>query len=71
MIKSPGFGESQTEYLKDTAAITGGRVISEAYTDGLKGSSIQDLGSAEKVIITRDTTTIVMVIVIKKNLQKN
>ena len=59
MIKSPGFGESQTEYLKDTAAITGGRVISEAYTDGLKGSSIQDLGSAEKVIITRDTTTIV------------
>lgn len=58
-IKAPGFGDRRKEMLEDIAIVTGGVVISE--DTGMKLDTVmdQDLGFAKKVIITKDTTTIV------------
>lgn len=59
VVKTPGFGLAQSDYLGDIAAVTGSFIISEKLGDSLKKAQLGMLGSAEKVIITKDNTTIV------------
>ena len=58
-VKAPGFGDRRKEMLKDIAILTGGEVISEELGRTLEGASVQDLGSASRVVIDKDNTTIV------------
>ncbi|MBN3752240.1 chaperonin GroEL [Paraburkholderia sp. Tr-20389] len=58
-IRSPGFGESRTEQLGDLAALTGATVISAQAGRTLENATLEDLGAARRIEITRDTTTIV------------
>ena len=58
-VKAPGFGDRRKEMLKDIATLTGANVISEEVGRTLESVEISDLGSAKKVIVTKDTTTIV------------
>jgi chaperonin GroEL len=58
-VKAPGFGDRRKEMLQDIAVLTGGTVISEEQGRKLEDASLADLGRAEKVTITKDTTTIV------------
>ena len=58
-IRSPGFGESRTEQLADLAALTGATVISPQTGRTIEHATLDDLGSARRVEITRDTTTII------------
>ncbi len=58
-VKAPRGGERQREILEDIAALTGGKVVSEDRGVELDNFDITDLGSAKKVIATKDTTIIV------------
>jgi len=58
-IKAPGFGDRRKAMLQDIAALTGGHVITEEEGRKLDSTTIEDLGRAEKVIATKDDTTIV------------
>ncbi|MDF2548955.1 MAG: groEL-B [Chlamydiales bacterium] len=58
-VKSPGFGERKKAMLQDLAILTGGEVISEDVGVSLKDASVEILGKAEKVVISKDHTTIV------------
>ena len=58
-VKAPGFGERRKAMLQDLAVLTGGQVISEEIGLKLENTTIDLLGSARKVIITKDDTTIV------------
>ena len=58
-VKAPGFGDRRKEMLEDIAGLTGGVVISEEKGLKLEQATIEMLGSAEKVTITKDNTTIV------------
>ncbi|MEM9614643.1 MAG: chaperonin GroEL [Actinomycetota bacterium] len=58
-VKAPGFGERRKAMLQDMAILTGGQVISEDVGLKLDGVTMDMLGTARKVIITKDTTTIV------------
>jgi chaperonin GroEL len=58
-VKAPGFGDRRKDILEDIAVITGGRVISEEQGVKLENVAIGDLGSAKKVTIGRDETTII------------
>jgi len=58
-VKAPGFGDRRKEMLKDIAILTGGEVISEELGRTLEGATIDDLGSASRVVIDKDNTTIV------------
>ena len=58
-VKAPGFGERRKAMLQDMAILTGGQVISEEVGLKLENTSIDLLGQARKVIITKDETTIV------------
>lgn len=58
-IKAPGFGDRRTAMLQDLAAITGGKVISEDLGIKLESVTAKDMGSAKKVVITKDTTTVI------------
>ncbi len=58
-VKAPGFGDRRKEMLQDVAILTGGTVISEETGLTLDGATIEMLGSAEKVTITKDFTTVV------------
>ena len=58
-VKAPGFGEKRKEVLEDIAAITGAFVISETKGHKLENATLEQLGSAEKIVISKDTTTIV------------
>ena len=58
-VKAPAFGDRRKEILKDIAALTGGRLISEEVGLKLENASVEDLGKAKKVIATKDSTTIV------------
>ena len=56
--KAPGFGDNQKEMLADIAALTGAKVIAKDLSLKLAEASFEDLGSAKKVLIDKDTTTI-------------
>ena len=58
-VKAPGFGDRRKEMLEDIAILTGGVVISEEKGLKLEQATIEMLGTAEKVTITKDNTTIV------------
>jgi len=58
-IKAPGFGDRRKAMLQDIAALTGGRVITEEEGRKLDSTTLADLGRADKVIATKDETTIV------------
>ena len=58
-IKAPGFGSKRIEQLEDIAVLIGGTVISEKVGLSLADATINHLGSAERITITKDNTTIV------------
>lgn len=58
-IKAPGFGDRRKEMLDDIAVLTGGKVISEDVGLKLENVTMEDLGSARKVVSTKEDTTIV------------
>ncbi|MCQ0093918.1 chaperonin GroEL [Roseovarius sp. M141] len=58
-VKAPGFGDRRKAMLQDIAILTGGQVISEDLGMKLESVTMDMLGSAKKVSITKDTTTIV------------
>ncbi len=57
--KAPGFGDRRKAMLQDIAALTGGTVIAEEVGLNLEGATLQDLGNAKRVILTKDNTTII------------
>ncbi|WP_299217892.1 chaperonin GroEL [uncultured Aquimarina sp.] len=58
-VKAPGFGDRRKAMLEDLAILTGGTVISEERGFTLEGATIENLGTAEKVAIDKDNTTVV------------
>jgi len=58
-IKAPGFGDRRKEMLQDIAVLTGGKVISEEMGHKLESARVEDLGTAKKITIDKDNTTIV------------
>ncbi len=58
-VKSPGFGDRRKSMLQDIAILTGGVVISEEIGMELEKSNINDLGNCKKIVINKDTTTII------------
>ena len=58
-VKAPGFGDRRKAILQDVAVLTGGKVISEELGLKLESASIEDLGTAKRVVIDKDRTTIV------------
>ena len=58
-VKAPGFGDRRKEMLQDIAILTGGQVISEELGRDLKETTLDMLGQAESVKVTKDNTTIV------------
>ncbi|MEK7479424.1 MAG: chaperonin GroEL [Patescibacteria group bacterium] len=58
-VKAPGFGDRKKEMLQDIAVLTGAEVISEELGRKLEDARLDDLGSAHRVVATKDDTTIV------------
>ena len=58
-VKAPGFGDRRKEILQDIAMLTGGRVISEDLGLKLENVTIKDLGTAKRITVNKDNTTIV------------
>ncbi|MDR4945028.1 chaperonin GroEL [Neobacillus cucumis] len=58
-VKAPGFGDRRKAMLEDIAALTGGEVITEELGRDLKSATINSLGRAAKVVVTKENTTIV------------
>ena len=58
-VKAPGFGDRRKEMLQDIAILTGGMVISEERGFSLETTTLAMLGKAEKVVVTKDNTTVV------------
>jgi len=58
-VKAPGFGDRRKAMLQDIATLTGGTVISEEIGLELEKVQLEDLGTAKRVVITKDNTTII------------
>ena len=58
-VKAPGFGDRRKAMLQDLAILSGGQVISEEVGMSLEAASIDDLGSAKRVQITKENTTVI------------
>jgi len=58
-VKAPGFGDRRKAMLQDIAILTGGTVISEEVGLSLENATLNDLGSAKKVIVAKEHTTII------------
>ena len=58
-VKAPGFGDRRKEMLQDIAVLSGGMVISEERGFTLENATLDMLGRAEKVVVTKDNTTVV------------
>jgi chaperonin GroEL len=58
-VKAPGFGDRRTAMLEDVAILTGGRVLSEDAGFKLENATTGDLGSAKRITIDKDNTTVV------------
>src|SRR5210317_1572721 len=58
-VKAPGFGDRRKAMLQDIAILTGGQVISEEVGMSLEKATIEDLGQAKKIQITKEATTII------------
>ena len=69
-VKAPGFGDRRKEMLEDIAVLTGGVVISEEKGLKLEQATLEMLGTADKVTVTKDNTTIVNGAGAKENIQE-
>jgi len=58
-VKAPGFGDRRKAMLQDIAILTGGQVISEEVGLSLEKTTLEDLGTAKKVQITKENTTVI------------
>ena len=58
-VKAPGFGDRRKAMLQDIAVLTGGQVISEEVGLSLEKASLEDLGRAKKIQVTKENTTII------------
>ncbi len=58
-IKAPGFGDRRNAMLQDIAVLTGANVVSEETGRKMESVTVEDLGHAEKIVVTKDDTTIV------------
>lgn len=58
-VKAPGFGDRRKAMLEDIAILTGARVISEEIGLTLEKASLEDLGTAKKIVVTKENTTII------------
>src|SRR5213075_1709780 len=58
-VKAPGFGDRRKAMLEDIATLTGGRVISDETGFKLENTVLTDLGSAKRVVVDKDNTTII------------
>jgi chaperonin GroEL len=58
-VKAPGFGDRRKEMLQDIAILTGGTVISEEVGLSLENATLDDLGTAKRVNLTKENTTII------------
>jgi chaperonin GroEL len=58
-VKAPGFGDRRKATLQDIAILTGGQVISSELGMKLDGVTIEDLGKARRIVVSKDATTIV------------
>ena len=58
-VKAPGFGDRRKQMLEDIAVLSGGRLIAEELGIKLENLELSDLGEAKRVVITKDSTTIV------------
>jgi chaperonin GroEL len=58
-VKAPGFGDRRKRMLEDVAILTGAQVITEEIGRKLESATIQDLGQADKVVSSKDDTTII------------
>ena len=58
-VKAPGFGDRRKEMLQDIAVLTGGKLIAQELGIRLENVALEDLGSAQRVVIDKDTTTII------------
>ena len=58
-VKAPGFGDRRKAMLQDIAILTGGQVIAEEVGLSLEKATLEDLGNAKKVQITKDNTTVI------------
>ena len=58
-VKAPGFGDRRKAMLQDLAILTGGQVISEEVGMSLESCSLDDLGSAKRVQVTKENTTVI------------
>jgi chaperonin GroEL len=58
-VKAPGFGDRRKAMLEDIATLTGGKAVTEDLGLKLENLTLEDLGSAKKVIIDKDNTTII------------
>jgi chaperonin GroEL len=58
-VKAPGFGDRRKRMLEDIAILTGGEVITEELGLKLDNTKIEQLGNARKVVVSKDTTTII------------
>lgn len=58
-VKAPGFGDRRKEMLQDIATLTKGQVISEEVGRTLESTTLQDLGTAKRVHVSKDNTTII------------
>ncbi len=58
-VKAPGFGDRRKQMLQDIAILTGGQVISEEVGFKLENAVLSDLGTAKRVVIDKDNTTVI------------
>jgi chaperonin GroEL len=58
-VKAPGFGDRRKEMLEDMGVLTGSRVLTEEIGIKLEAVAIEDLGRASRVVVNKDTTTII------------
>jgi chaperonin GroEL len=58
-VKAPGFGDRRKAMLEDMAALTGGQVVSEEVGLKLENVGLDVLGQARRIVVTKDTTTII------------
>lgn len=58
-VKSPGFGDRRRAMLEDIACVTGGQLIAEELGVKLESISVAQLGKAERIVVKRDSTTII------------
>jgi chaperonin GroEL len=69
-VKAPGFGDRRKEMLQDIAVLTKAQVIAEEVGRTLESTTLQDLGSAKRIHITKDNTTIIDGAGDKKDIQE-